>query len=560
MDPSTKFCGSIEKKRHSESDSFLFFVSFFFVPRAPVVSGFLCFPVFGALGLGALRFRLPSPRLVPPPLFFCFLLLFCFFSSPPFFVCAMLVSLFLGGGAAAPCLCGALRARPTVLCAVLFLPVVCAPLLLRVLCWWWCCPARPPAVALVASACAWLVCFFLGGGCCPVPVRCPVCSPCGVVCRAVSSGGVCSLTVVRLVLVVVLPPPLPPPPRPSPWWLVLVFVPAAPFVFCFCLFSVLFFAFLFLVLWSSCPWCGPPSGACAAVLCPAGVIVLSCSLVSCVISFLALLFTACSGGFFLLVPVCRAFWCGAALRCSPVCVVRCAGLLLCPAVWCVAGLPSVVLSCCLVLACVGRLSLVLCRAGLGRSRVVVCLPVLSFVVRFVALLLLFVASSPVLARCLWVWRWRALWRFLWCIVLFLLVLCLVARVVRCCGVLCRRACFVSPCVVFRCRLDAGWCLVLMSVFGGHWWVWYPGTVFWWCASALGSLSGRVVHRPVGWRLDLVPCCFLFPGALSCGALLPGGAVLSGFPVLLPLLLVFVFAHYFKSHCKIRKKTNFSFVF
>ena len=88
--------------------------------------------------------------------------------------------------------------------------------------------------------------------------------------------------------------------------------------------------------------------------------------------------------------------------------------------------------------------------GVGCFCVVVCLPVPCFVVRFIALLRLFVALSPVLAQRPWVWRCCALWRCLWCVVVFLVVLSLVARLVRCCGVLCWRVYVVLPCAVFRC--------------------------------------------------------------------------------------------------------------
>ena len=90
----------------------------------------------------------------------------------------------------------------------------------------------------------------------------------------------------------------------------------------------------------------------------------------------------------------------------------------------------------------------------------------------------------------------------------------------------------------------------------QWSAWLPGAVFWWCVSAFGSWSGRVVCRPDARRLGLVPCGVPFPGAVSCGALVPCGGALLGFLALLPLLLVFVFAHYSKNHCKIQNKTTF----
>ena len=225
----------------------------------------------------------------------------------------------------------------------------------------------------------------------------------------------------------------------------------------------------------------------------------------CCLALLAVLFAACSARFFF-VPVCRAFWCGAALCCCSLCAVHCAGPLSCPAVWCVAGLRPVVLWCCLLLGCVVRLPLVLCRAGLGCFPVVVCLPVLFLVVRFVAVLLLFVALSPVLARCLRVWRWRALRGFLWCVVLFLLVLCLVARLVPCCGVPCWSACFLGVAV-------RPGCLVLSS--GGVLWRWCPCLAAWSVALSLGALASFPVASWSPVLCLVVLCCRL---VLCCWAI------------------------------------------
>ena len=61
----------------------------------------------------------------------------------------------------------------------------------------------------------------------------------------------------------------------------------------------------------------------------------------------------------------------------------------------------------------------------------------------------------------------------------------------------------------RCR-----CLLL----GVCWWLLLPGVVVWWCVSALVSVSGLAVAR----RL---PGGVLLPCAVSCGAVLPFGAVL-----------------------------------
>ena len=55
---------------------FVFLLSFPLRSRAPVASGFLCFPAPGALGLGA-------PRLLPPPLCVFVSCVFCPLAPPP---------------------------------------------------------------------------------------------------------------------------------------------------------------------------------------------------------------------------------------------------------------------------------------------------------------------------------------------------------------------------------------------------------------------------------------------------------------------------------------------
>ena len=188
---------------------------------------------------------------------------------------------------------------------MLILFVARVPLLLRVLCWWRCCLPPPLGVAFVASACALLFCFS-GGGCCPVPAAVPAhLAVFGAVlfllvgCVPSLSSALCCWCC------------LPPPPRSLPWWFLVVFVKAAPFMVCFCLFP----AFLFLVSRSSCPCRRPPCGVCAAVLFRAGVLVLFGSLMRCVVSLLAVLFAACSAGFFF-------------GPCVPCFLVRCCALLL----------------------------------------------------------------------------------------------------------------------------------------------------------------------------------------------------------------------------------------
>ena len=124
---------------------FLFCFLFFFPLLAPPLSvPFLCFLALGALGLGALRFLLPSPPLVPPPFFSVFCFPYISLASPLYFFSSL---------------------------------------------------------RFVAFPSFW------GGGCSPVPVPCTARSPCGVVCPAVSFGGVCFLIVACLAFVVVVPPP-----------------------------------------------------------------------------------------------------------------------------------------------------------------------------------------------------------------------------------------------------------------------------------------------------------------------------------------------------------------
>ena len=135
----------------------------------------------------------------------------------------------------------------------------------------------------------------------------------------------------------------PPPPAPSsPWWFVLVFArPPVCFWFLFvssfvfrvpvpCL--AVFLPMLWSAFWSVC---------CRAISCwRAGAVWLvgslcrlaACRPVCCLVR-----------GCFFFIPVCRAFWCVAARRCCPLCVVRCEGPLSSPAVWYVAGLRPVVL-------------------------------------------------------------------------------------------------------------------------------------------------------------------------------------------------------------------------
>ena len=74
----------------------------------------------------------------PSPRCFVFCCSFCLLSLFPSAVC------FFWGVASAPRLCCAVPSRPATLCAVLFLLVVCVPLLWCALRWRWCCPPPPP--------------------------------------------------------------------------------------------------------------------------------------------------------------------------------------------------------------------------------------------------------------------------------------------------------------------------------------------------------------------------------------------------------------------------------
>ena len=238
-------------------------------------------------------------------------------------------------------------------------------------------------------------------------------------------------------------------------------------------------------------WCRPLCYLCAAVLCRAGV------LVSCGVAF-----------------------CGLVARC-PV-LVLC--FFFCPVLSLCAVLFDAVL-CCMAVRCVRYRSCVPLSVAL-----LVCLPVLCGVVRFVAVSLLLAALPPVLAGRPLMWRCCALWRCLWCLGLLLPVLYLVARLVRCSGLLCCRACLVLTCGVFRCRLAAGRCLVLLRVFPCC-------SVLVWAVSVrvscpLWSSGGSCCRRcpclatwPAARLCVLVRCGALLPCAVSCGTPCPCGAVL-----------------------------------
>ena len=315
-----------------------------------------------------------------------------------------------------------------------------------------------------------------------------------------------------------------------------------------------FFFCRFLFRGVLCPplWCGPRCGVCAAVLCRAGMLVPCClvqwfvvwsrCLPSCVVSCCAVvsLLALCGPCVLCCLVHCCAWLlfivCGA-LLCWVIVVCRC------PVRGWAAPCRAVVLSC-LVARCCVFCGFPLCFAvpvcgGLGRFVLWCASPccVVWFVLlRCISFFLLFSVLSPVLARRPWVWRCCALRSYLWCVVLFLLVLCWVARLVRCCGVLCWRACVVLPCAVFRCHLVAGWCLVLLPVFRGL----LVGLVAWCCPPVV--CFGAGVHvRPRG----PLPCrsapwfgslwCFASCG-VSCGAVLLCGAVLGALLSVLPCSL------------------------
>ena len=90
-----------------------------------------------------------------------------------------------------------------------------------------------------------------------------------------------------------------------------------------------------------------------------------------------------------------------------------------------------------------------------------------------------------------------------------------------------------------------WCRCLFL--GVRWWLWLPGVVVLWCASALVPVSGLAVIR-------CLPCGVLLPCVVSCGAVLLCGAVL-WLPVIffffgLPVALLFCFL--LKICCKTRE--------
>ena len=184
----------------------------------------------------------------------------------------------------------------------------------------------------------------------------------------------------------------------------------------FLLVCCFFFAFLFLVSWSSCPWWGPPCGVCAAVLCCVAVLVVFGSLVRSVVSLLAVLHAAWSAFFFSPWVPCFLVRCCASVL-SFVCVALCwAALVSRCLVRCWAASCSAVVMSSVGVRCAAFPGALPCRPGPFLCCGVP--PCAAFL--FAALLLWFVALSLVLAPCPCLWRWHPLWHFLWCVALFLL--------------------------------------------------------------------------------------------------------------------------------------------
>ena len=391
----------------------------------------------------------------------------------------------------------------------------------------------PPAVLLFfvffASPCFFglLLVFFPGGSCCPALLLCRACSPCGAVCRVVHFCAMCFLVALRLLVAVVLPSPPPAvalvacgvfrPDRPVSF----VYLRAA--VSC----RVVHSPVVWSPLWFMC---------CRAVPCWRACFVLFAAVVCCVVSLLGVLCCCLLRCFFFwlcAIPVCRAAPCRAALRCCLLCVVPCcAGLFLCPAVWCVAGLRPVVLWCFLVLLrvvvrCAAFLSALPCRLVVVWAVLVLwCLVLWCASVCCVAwsvLLRCFCCSLP----CFLSWSsvigcGSVLPSDPACGVLCCTSLCCICWRILCGAVVCCAGVPASCCpvvcsAVVRLLVRAGCCCMLLGV---RWWAWLPSVVFWWCVSALVSLSGRVARRPVAWRLGVVPCGVLLPDTVSCGAVLP----------------------------------------
>ena len=345
-------------------------------------------------------------------------------------------------------------------------------------------------------------------------------------------------------------------------------VPACPAVLCAVLFLLLVFVpLLWCALWWW--WCCPPpppavalsvcgvfrpgrsvgfSFACPCfLLCPAP----TCGVVRCVVCELLcwraavrwfVLWSrcllscavACCAVFVFAVPVCPAVCCRVVLPCCLLCAVP----FLWPAVCCVTWLRSVVLCCCFVLSHVVVRCAVPVFGGPGRfcvvvSRVVVCLPVLCCLVRFVAVFSLFAAL-----------RWRgvlgcgavvpcgAACGVLGCSSLCCLwwrILC--GAVVFCAGL--PSSCWPAVCSAVVCSLVGVWCYSLFFSAVLCW----SGLLLWFSAARCALVMACVVACvPVWLRGPLCRCvlsCFVVPcfpmlcsvapcvrGVPCCGALLP----------------------------------------
>ena len=528
----------------------LFFVSgllFFPAPisaRAPAVSGVLCFPALGALGLGALCFPLP------PPIFSLFLFVFLFFFRPvfpPLFCSAPLLSL------AVPFCCFWPRVPPALVLRRLRPPPFSSPAPPRPR------PPHPLCLGVLPRVDAHCCAF-----CCVCPwVSCraslALSSQCGAALRC---GGRCARSVLFL-------------------WSVPFLTHGALERSCV----------LRCVLWCSAVWCcAGLLGAWCAVLLRAvrcspesrrvvrrrllRTVVLCCAHApvscSCVVRSSAVLLRPACLRFSPLAPpppgvravpcdVCchfavlpfRLVFCGALLPCSVLRVeVWCPALLCCglPSAGRVVWLPwwrCVLLSGFAVCSRVLCPGLLCCAALLRPVFAVVCC--VFFLRPFDA------AACCVLPRALFIALESCTFRrcvlcalccpcvaaVWWCVLLFPAVLCAVVvlgclavrslclpRTGPCCAALCWCACvvlfvgsalflalFPGSSAVVRCCVVCCclWCPVAQC------WVWLSVIVFWWRVSVSVSLSGRVACFPCGWcgllRCPAPLCCVLWCSAV-----------------------------------------------
>ena len=544
--------------------------------RAPLVSGFLCFPAPGALGLGA-GLCLLCPAFCALFFFFCL--------PPPGSSCALACFVSPGWPVVVPrwllpppppLLCLATFVVPA-RCLGFFSPLLCASGvsgflwfaargalgLGAVFCLFFsasCCPALR---ALSLRVCLPLGCWLLPGGCRPppppllclavfvAPARClcfffflcaPPLSPAfsGFRPRVPWASALCVVCFFGLPLLgspcalasfvlsawgLAAPCWLPPPP-------------------CVSRFSSLPLGAVCRVLCCAvCPWVR----CCAALLrvVPPGV-VLSCAVLLCCAGLVPLLVAPCP----LVLPVtlgpCALLCC--LVRCSPaLCAVCCVCFVV--AWWCVllfAALPCAVCvpGCCAVRSLSSLLGAVLCFAVLVRLRSAVrlvravagawccgallcvvlfplmcCGVVLGLMARGCLLVACFGVGVPVWPRGLLPCGWRGL---LWCPASLCRVLWCCAVAWCCAVVLCCRVVLLLGLVLPSCGLSC--CAVLCC--------WLAVLFFarWWSLRAVVLFPSCCAFRVFSALCAAVPCCAgcgaLLPCAVCCGAVLSCGAMLS----------------------------------